>query len=462
MPVVTDGGRGVGVEALGTNYPFVSPSNDVTGLLADFYLAHEVRTAVLPLRISWLYGFCRGQSECGSSSSRSSDSPDPVHDADLVVKDAEGAVVFDSTTAPTFRSRPWGNRFHLFEWQTATAVCRALVHKGASDPEQARVFDIEIVPENGVLDERTVELIPKRVLRFEVNGEVFDGNVEFAQGYNIGLTRTVPVGKSIRARNRIIVSAAPGDGEGRYPSCEEPERVVRRINGTGPNPQGDFLMSASGCYWIERPVLEQGSEARVMPAAVRLNNNCGPCCECADYEKTYQGVRRLHGRYKDLGRRAENVRGLFKKNKERWLKEQGCRKQHPTRVVAAAAPLGYLDVAASFCNVDDDCKYELDLKIKVTHNNLANPKTITLVPYVTIVSRSTGGIERKELYYEGANTWGNYWAFVGPGRALTMRTRFRVANVEDGDSVTVVVTPYIAGITQLPAVTTVSLYPYGA
>lgn len=136
--------------------------------------------------------------------------------------------------------------------------------------------------------------------------------------------------------------------------------------------------------------------------------------------------------------------------------------QHPTRVVAAAIPLGYLDVAASFCNVDDDCKYELDLKIKVTHNNLANPKTITLVPCATIVSRSAGGTERKEPYYENTNTWGNYWAFIGPGRALTMRTRFRVASVEDGDSVTVTVTPYIAGVAQPSAVTTVSLYPCGA
>lgn len=457
MPVVTDGRRGTGVEAYGSNYPFVTPSDDVRGLLADFYLSHAVRAAVPPLRVSWLHGFCRAQSSCASDGLAPSDSPDPVHEADLVVKDADGAVVFDSTEAGYFQARNWGARFRLYEWRTATAVCRALAHAGANDAEDVVVFATEITPENGVLDERAYDLVPDRVTSVEVNGEVFTGHVEFVQGYNLVLDRSAPLGKSRRARARVNLVADPGGGEGRFPSCVEPEQVVRRINGVGPTARGDFTLSALGCYWLERPVTAQAAVATVAPASLRLNNNCGPCCECADYENTYHGVRRLYDRFKALGRRGEEVRGLFKENIDRWLTERACRRASPTRVTGAVGPGGYLGVAASFCNTDDDCKYRVDLVLTFVHNN---GKEGALVPCATVVSLTGGGTERKEPYGSW-NEWGNFWEALNPGRAVRINTRLRFADVAEGDSVTVTATPYLDGTPQPAAETTLALSPCG-
>jgi hypothetical protein len=264
----------------------------VRGLLADFYLAHEVRDARLPLRLTWLHGFCRAQSSCGSDGAAPSDSSEPSHEADLVVKDSDGRVVFDSTRAAWFFARGWADRFRLYEWRTDAAVCRALVHAGTNDAEDVRVFPVELVPERAVLDERTAEVVPRRVTGFVVNGEQFGGEVEFVLGYNVTMD---PVGAvaAPRAGTRVVVTAEPGAGLGRYPSCDEPDTVIRRINGVGPDAAGNVALSAAGCYWAERPVLSQAATADLLPAALRLNNNCGPCCECTDYENTYRGVRHL-------------------------------------------------------------------------------------------------------------------------------------------------------------------------
>lgn len=457
MSIVTDGGRGVGVEASGTNFPFVAPSDDIKGLLADFYLSHSVRTIVLPLRITWLHGFCNAQSSCTSETSAPSDSPDPIHDADLVVKDSAGTVVFDSTVAAVFRSKSWGDRFRLYEWEADAAVCRALVHTGTENEEDARVFESEIIPENGVLDERTHEILPEQVTILRVSGEAFTDQVDWVRGYNVNFEEVVPTGRSRRSRHRIVMTAQPGGGEGRYPSCEEPTEDIRRINGIGVGPSGDFIMSAAGCYWVERPVTFQDATATVLPAAIRLNNNCGPCCECDDYEKTYQGVRRLYAQFKEIGRRGEVVRGNFRENIARWNAQRECRKNDPTRVTAAASSDGYFGVAVSYCNTDDVCKYELDLKLTFSHSQ---GKVGVMVPCMTTVNTYSGGVERKELYGSW-NEWGNYWAALDKGRSLVMATRLRFTDVEPGDSVTVTATPYIAGVAQPSATTTVALYPCG-
>lgn len=456
MPVVTDGGRGIGVEALGTNFPFVNPSDDVRGLLADFYLSHAVRTAVLPLRITWLYGFCNAQSSCQSEGSAPSDSPDPVHDADLIVKDSDGTVVFDSTEADTFRSKSWGDRFRLYEWETTEAVCRALVHVG--DPDGIRIFDMEIVPENGILDERVSEIVPERVDTITVNGQTLSGEVLLTAGYNIDLTETAPVGRSRRSRNRVLISAAPGNGVGRFPSCEEPEQVIRRINGVGPNPTGDFIMSASACYWLERPVSAQTTTATITPATLRLNNDCGPCCECTDYENTYHGVRRLYDKFKEIGRRAEVVRGMFRENITRWEEQRACRLANPTKVLLAPGPGGYLGVTANYCNNDQDCKFNVELVMTFSHNH---GKTGSVVACSTIVSKPTGGTELKEL----AGTWpsfSNFWEFLSPGRSARILTRLNFPAAAAGDSVTVTVTPFLDGVAQTAVEISAAMYPCGA
>lgn len=454
MPVVTDGGRGVGVEAYGSNYPLVDPSPDVAGLLADFYLAHAVRAARPPLRLHWLHGFCNAQSSCGSAS-RSSGGPDPAHEADVVVKDAAGLTVFDSTVAAGFRAGPWGDRFRLYEWTGAGAVCRALVHAGAGEAAAVRAYETDLYPAAAVLDERASELVPGRVTTLSANGQAMTGVVALAAGYNTTLTEAAPGGpaRTRRARARVVVAVAPGAGLGRYPGCQEPETVVRRVNGVGPDDRGDFGLAAAACYWLERPAVVTGTAA-VTPAALRLHNDCGPCCECRDYENTYQGVRRLHARFKAAGARADALRGAFRANADRWRAERACRKASPTRVSVAALGGGYLGVAASFCNADDDCKYEVDLKLAFTHSAGGAGD---VVRWATTATRPTGGGAVPQEPYGAWPEWGYYWPAVGPGRAVRLTTRLLFPAGGPGGSVTVTATPYVAGVARTAAAATAAL-----
>jgi hypothetical protein len=469
MPVVANGGRGIGVEAQGTNFPFTDPSPDIEGLFADFYLSHQVREIKLPLRISWMRGMTQPPGsgtdpiELDGIGLEVDDSllllgAEEAIQPDLIVLDANDLVVFDSTSA-TFRDvRTWSSRFYVLEWRTALAECRAVLHAGANDEEDVQSYPDEFEPENATLDERASDLLPKRVLSLTVNGVTFDQAVEIVQGYNLAISpTTAAAGKSRRARTRLVISAEPGSGSGRFPSCEETDTVIRQVNNVGPDAQGNLILSAADCYWLERPVTNDGSFATPVPATLQLNSNCGTCCECSDYENTYQGVRRLHATFKDIGSRASYVKGVFKDNIERWERERACRKQHPTKVNALANPGGYLDVAAGFTNVESLSKYDVELHLTFSHNG---GQVGEMVPCMTVVSKATGGSERREL----SGAWGDWWASwacLDPGRAVHIRTRLRFPSVADGDSVTVTATPYLSGVAQPSAEVTVAMFPCG-
>src|ERR1051326_8371380 len=77
----------------GASYPFMSPSTEIQRLLGDFYLVYEDAGYVMPFSVAWLYGF--GDQVVAAPSGF----PAPTHARDLVITDAEGTVVFDSTTA---------------------------------------------------------------------------------------------------------------------------------------------------------------------------------------------------------------------------------------------------------------------------------------------------------------------------------------------------------------------------
>ena len=86
------GGRGIGVNPEGTDYPFVDPNEDVRGILADAFLAHEVREVELPLRLFKMVNFDAAlPGSCSSSSSLSSSSSSSATRADVIIKDAISA-----------------------------------------------------------------------------------------------------------------------------------------------------------------------------------------------------------------------------------------------------------------------------------------------------------------------------------------------------------------------------------
>lgn len=448
MNLLPDGGRPVGPHLEGNDYPLVLPSTDIAGLLADFYLSHTVTEAVLPLRLDRVRSLC-GPAEACSSLPSSSDSSGADDQPFVVVVDAADQIVFDGRLADTFRAQDWGPRLHLLEWKTATAVCRVLVHRGWAESEQARLYRREFSPVRAVLDERTCEVLPRRVRRLRVGDTVLDGAVTLRNGHNTTLVATAPrrnLGR--RAAHRIVLSAAPGSGLGRYDDCTEVDPPIRRINGVGPDNRGRFQAEAKDCYRLERTVVSGGpGPATVEPSQLQLHNNCLPCCECQDFENTYQGVRRLYYHYKDLGTSLGSIRDTFLDNRGRWLVERNCRHQKLVKLAGFALQDGSVSLVATLCNHTRHCRYDAKLELNFQHSRgetptfdrgiifVTDPESGELMPYRPSV-RDNGSWPR--IFY----TWRQFNA--ESRLRLMLRLRFSPTN-NPLDFLRVTAFPFLSG-----------------
>jgi hypothetical protein len=382
------GGRGTGVNPEGSDYPFVDPQDDVRGLLADAFLAHEVQAVKLPLRIVWIRGLGEGFGSAYASESSASDFTD--HDVDVVIKDANDATIFDSREADSYRQTDFGTRLRIHEWtQVDTSVCRIVQHTQFEDAEDVYSIPYIISPTNGVLDERVSQLLPRRVTSLTANFTTIRENIQLVSGYNTVLTpgddvisvpgqglpsQTIPritptLGQVsiLRPRQKLTLSAHAGSGLGAFPGCDDETIYIERINAVPPDPDGDFLLSAGECYFVRQPTtVLSDSTTRATPATLKIGNDCGPCCECVEFAHTYKGVRRLWDKFNILGDTAEDVRDLFRINLRRWSDQKECREASPLRLASAVTTVGqtlYVDISGAICNTTKACLLDLDLTI---------------------------------------------------------------------------------------------------
>ena len=356
-------GIGVDQQQGGQTYPFVRPSDDISRLAADFYLAYEdpILEHPLPLKVAWLYGF--GCLDVGAPAGR----PTPTHDYDLIVEDANGEVVFDSTVATSYTTKDWGDRLRIIEWQTVDKVCRLVIHIAWSPEDSPIDYAENFEPENGTLDARTWELLPRRVrsIRLEGQGPVGSGTLRLQNGYNTEI-EVVPALEvdGGRAQTNVDFSAAAGSGQGRFPGCVE-NVYVRRINGIAADERGNFLLDGSNCYRIERPSeITQASPrlADVTPASLQMSNDCGPCCECDYFVRVYEGIRKLYNQYLSLGQRAEAARDQYRANRSRWIEGGRVRVSEPLRLTISPASQCRVAVAGGYCNTSGSQLTEVELR----------------------------------------------------------------------------------------------------
>jgi len=438
---VADNGRPTGVSYSGTDFPFVTPSADVKGLFADFHLGHRVADAVLPLRVKWLSGFRQPTSAASSESgSSSSGLPDSTHDSDLLVVDAADRVVFDSTKAYAYKANDWDDRFRIHEWISDDAVCKVVQH--TAGPDGYGEYPNQWTPERAVLDERCSEVWPRQVLAFKVNGQLITGPVEIQGGYNVDAVLTETVDKPGKPyRNLVTVTAEPGLGEGLFPSCQEPELSIRRINQQSPDQHHNLLLAANACYWLERPAVVSGGLATpTLLNGLKVNNDCRPCCECDDFVNTYMGIRKLYDKYKEIGVRSNTVRSQYVENRDRWLNDKQCRADHPARVsfLPYYPKGGY--ISAGYCNSEGACLAKLKLEIEFDTN----------LPFTGKVKKSTvlwyptdGG--QPEFYTLGG-AWPKYYAIWEPvDTARLARVKFQMKwdDAPHGARVKVTVRPFV-------------------
>lgn len=444
-----NGRKGIGLNQpqSGLDYPLVAPSADIQYLIADFYLAYEdlEQEFVGPLRIKWLYGV-----GCDPATAPAW-APTPTHAADIVVIDADDAVVFNSTalgsdaTYRQFSTWCWGLRknsaecgptydYKIYEWIGNAAVCRVVVYQtwpessDDTDDDAARQYAIHLAPISAVVDERAVYKMPKRVNSL-ILPNVGVGGVtirrdaaDLVAGLNTDMVAADQETRGSRLTRQITLAAIPGAGTGKYIDCQESTPPIRSINGQ-PGPK--IVIAASDCLWARTPtVLTPANtltpQKYANAATLQIGSNCQACCTCNDYVDLATYMNNTRDRYKLVGGDVHNALLLHSDNIARWDDQRQCRLQEPLKVCMTAQRCPYLDVVAQYCNNCEACAQDVVLNMAFTASNGAVGEPVC--GYTAI----TAGQASANLFQLGG-TWPNLTANLGNVDAgNSVSTRFRL------------------------------------
>ncbi len=330
----------------GTDYPFVRRAGaglDPSRLL-DFYLSYpDAGCQFVP---PFTY--------------RSADSLITVRDADdrvVAEVDWSGGTV-----------RQWGADRYVREWISGPLVVRCVVWQTPTDNDVDRL----------VLDPRTYNRLPARVTAFRVGLTRLTGNVRFQAGYNVDLSGERPADQVTggRFRSAVNIDVVPGAGDGRLEGCQQVVPVVRRINQVGPDCAGNFRVEVDPCLRLGPPLLVTGPAGAERTAAfdadgltadeaahaLRIENDCRPCCDCDAYVRTYRGLKRVRERWRELAAQAEAVRDTYEDNRARWQAAAACRLLNPSRLVVQPDRNCRTSIGGSYCNVTACCINALEIR----------------------------------------------------------------------------------------------------
>lgn len=462
----------------GQDYPLVAPSADIKYLLADAYLSYTDSAALadgfeLPFRISWLYGF-------GTEIDSDPDpvTPSPTHAYDIIIVDANDAVVFDSTVSGVLcASREWSAWLRITRWERPDGAVCSIVHHtawGLTDTPPVQTYPRYFFPDTAILQEQTVYRLPRRVRSLTaILDTITAKNVTLSGGYNMDLTVTTePAAAGGRKVTGITFDAVPGAGNGIYIDCEPTANPVRTINAVPPTATGHFFINAAGCYYARRPMrvlstsprrllpeteLAPGNEVEVdlpddaagqtaaaagWPATteyvhLQLGNDCGACCDCEDYVAVAEYIQEQHARYTRIGRSLSATRDQYHINRDKWLAAKECLQQSPVRVVVQAQQCPYVDIGVQVCNQTDICLTDIAVTIAIT--TIPAGGIISIVPGFTYITGPTveAGIQRVTTRRGAIEVADEQLTTVieqlTPGGSSTVRLRLSVADCGGAD-----------------------------
>lgn len=348
--------------------------NDIQYLLADFYLEYDdpgaydptVSPVAHPLRIKNMFGF-----GCVNNAM-----PEgffiPAHEADILIVDDNDVVVFDSTAATYFTRRAWSQDYEIAEWHTADAVCRVVVYTSWATSFKPKTFCRAVEPDAAVLDERTIQRLPRRVRSIKVRqgnvilgAPIANGSGRFEAGYNMTLNVATTTVTALR-RNTDIEFLAEERNE--YFDCNDTAtEPILNINGVAPK-NGDLTLAGAECIYARRPTtLGNGNVAPQKYLGAngyyKVGSDCPACCDCSDYVNTATYMNRIRNRYKTIGARTHETKLLHEENIQRWIESRDCRLEKPLKIVMTPQCCPLMDVLVMFCNQCQSCAEDVTLNI---------------------------------------------------------------------------------------------------
>ncbi|NDD52297.1 hypothetical protein EBZ39_00195 [bacterium] len=419
------GRQGIGViqPQSGLDYPFVNPSEDIRYLVADFYLSYDdqgeyvpsVPKTKFPLRIKYLLNIGDEPSDLPTGA------PVPINEVDIVLVDANGTEIFNTVSPLTTCSvEDWGTDYKIITWYTTHAVCRIVVYKTwkTGEPEP-KYYPQHLAPKNAVLDARTVDKMPKRLLSLRVrqrNGTVvngpYTGNIRFTNNYNTEITAAATTTSNFLVNTNVSFLGVAGTGAGYFPVCgsgydEATQEIIpqpiKQINGITATKAGDFLLSAGDCLYMRRPTSTIGGKFGPHPTAQQqVGADCTPCCACNDYLNTALYMNELGRRYALIGRRTTDVNSIHAANIQAWNQKRACTVENPLKLLLVPQCCPLLDVVMMLCNPCQVCYQPSTLSLAMTsavpielvcgNTTLYQPDGSTAAPGLNITP-ITGGIK---------------------------------------------------------------------
>ena len=327
------------------------------------------------------------------------------------VTDANGATVLTAASVDA-RTTDWGDDRRVYEWTIGENVFRLVVDHTA------------LTTGSGPLDPRVVNRLPERVRSLRIGLLQFRGLLVLQAGYNvdIGVEQDIERIDGGRFFHLVNLDGVAGAGEGRLTGCEEVEPLVRRVNRITPDEAGNFKIEADDCF-RQQPSLFVSEPAGVRVAeysaaglsreearsAVKLYDDCRPCCECDYFVRTYRGLKRMWDRWKKIAADAEEVRDAFGQNRDRWLAQLECRLANPLRLVAITEPGCKTFMGGIYCNMSKCCLTGLELRFTLQRYRngvlLTDPPTVILNESYIDGSATDGEEKYTPLFYSPTVRW---------------------------------------------------------
>jgi hypothetical protein len=331
-------------------YPFFA-RHPLAEVILNLHLDYKDpdRLVAPPLRVSGVYGFGAAVGPGARPA---------AHDRDLVIVDANGRTVFDSSLATWFNRSLWGDAREVASWVDAAGQTLAVV----ADTAGRGMRSDRMQPDAARLDVRTHPRAADHLVAVSDGLHALSGGVQFGAGYNVAIGVD---GQTVR------VDGSPGAGRGRVPGCpgEDDEAAVKRVNKVAPTTAGDFKLEPGACHRLNPVTHGTGATATQDAGVLRVGNDCEPCCPCPSYAITYKGVARTWDAWAAAAADLEKARDAHRANVDRWNAAATCRTAQPVQTVTRSTRGGRVFVGVAFCNPTDVCRENVEVRF-------------TLVPYV--------------------------------------------------------------------------------
>ncbi len=277
------------VQGGGDHYPFVDPSDDIKGVVADISVG--LNREVLSVAIKSLV----------------------IEDkVEICLVDENDTVLFNSKDKRYDRKEDneWGGYYRVVYWESRDLQLKLVLYK------TDKYLDIQ--PENGLLDLRTVFVKPPHISSITVvdregnRHQCSDKRIVFQEGYNTSLSIEA-TNTSVRRQNTLSVNAIAGAGLGRTPCIsDDPEyRVVRSINS---------VTTEDGALQF---IPEDGYGFEISPRAAKIYvyNTDTPCCSCDEMEDLSDYVADVAKKYWEISEDVNDLRDKHEKNIDNWVKK---------------------------------------------------------------------------------------------------------------------------------------------